>query len=86
MDAADPALSALIRPLEIIEARAEREIDEVGDVTDETLDRLMKLRHQADSILDRTGYSRRTEVDVAEAKERLLERLLDRRQDGDDDD
>lgn len=45
----------------------------------------VKIR-AVENVLDRTGYVRRTEIDVAEAKERLLERLLDRRDQGDDTD
>ena len=49
----------------------------------------VKIR-AVENILDRTGFPRRHEVDVQDAKERLLERLLARRiegeiADGDDD-
>ncbi len=36
----------------------------------------------AEAVLNRAGYPARTEVDVTAAKERLLERLMERRQDG----
>lgn len=75
LDAVDPALDALIRPLEIVSTQAEAEIEADGRISGETLDLWLSLRHNADAILDRTGYPRRTEVDLGDARSRVLERL-----------
>ena len=74
-EAVDPALDALIRPLELVRDRAAFELEAAGTVTEETLARWIELRHQADGILDRTGYPRRTEIDLGDARTRVIDRL-----------
>ena len=77
LEAVDPALDALIVPLEVASRIAAREMarSEHGYVSPGTLELLVELRAQANDVLDRTGYPRATDVNVADGRERLLERI-----------
>lgn len=74
LDAVDPAISTLVLPLEEAVRRAETEAAS-GTISDATLELLADLRLVSEAVLDRTGYPRRSELDLGDARGRLLERL-----------
>lgn len=84
LDGVSPAISALVRPLQELERRAGLDLMYEGYLTDETLELARSLRKQSNDVLDRMGYPRRTEIDLAGAKARVLDRLNSLDDDTDD--